>query len=201
MTTGAGARTAVVGLMFVATLAASAMGGALEDGSAAYNRGDYTAALGAWLPLAERGDAEAQLYLGAMYQAGQGVRQDYPEAVKWYRKAAERGNAAAQFRLGDMYRQGLGLPQDDEEAFVWSHKAAEQGHAFAQYNLGRMYERGHGVAQDFVQAYKWLDLAAARSEPGHTRATAARGRDRLAARMTTAQVEEARRLAREWARK
>jgi hypothetical protein len=198
MTTGAWARTTIVGLIFGAALGASAMAGPLEDGLAAYNRGDYTAALGAWLPLAERGDMDAQFNLGAMYQAGRGVRRDYPEAAKWYRKAAESGHAAAQFRLGDMYQQGLGLPQDDDEAFAWYHKAAEQGHAFAQYNLGLMYQRGQGAPQDFVQAYKWLYLAAARSEPGRAQANAARGRDRLTARMTATQVQEARRLAREW---
>jgi hypothetical protein len=201
MTTGARARTTFVGLIFAAVLGVSAAAGPLEDGLAAYDRGDYTAALGAWLPLAERGDMDAQFNLGAMYQAGRGVRQDYPEAVRWYRKSAERGNAAAQFRLGDMYQQGLGLPQDDDEAFAWYHKAAEQGHAFAQFNLGLMYQRGQGAPQDFVQAYKWLYLAAVRSEPGRAQANAARGRDRLAARMTATQLEEARRLVQDWARK
>jgi hypothetical protein len=198
MTTGAWARTTIVGLIFGATLGASAMAGPLEDGLAAYNRGDYTAALGAWLPLAERGNSDAQFNLGVMYRAGRGVRRDYPEAAKWYRKAAESGHAMAQFRLGDMYRQGLGLLQDHDEAFAWYHKAAEQGHAFAQYNLGLLYQRGQGTAQDFVQAYKWFDLATARSEPGHTRASAARERDRLSARMTAEQVAEAQRLAQEW---
>ena len=39
---------------------------------------------------AERGYAEAQLYLGSMYANGLGVPQDDAEAVRWFRLAAER---------------------------------------------------------------------------------------------------------------
>jgi TPR repeat protein len=39
---------------------------------------------------AEQGDAEAQYYLGLMYDRGQGVPQDHAEAVKWLRRAAEQ---------------------------------------------------------------------------------------------------------------
>jgi len=38
-----------------------------DDGLAAYNRGDYAAALQEWRPLAEQGDAKAQYNLGVMY--------------------------------------------------------------------------------------------------------------------------------------
>jgi hypothetical protein len=61
---------------------------------------------------AEKGDAEAQLRLGWMYEKGDGRAQDYVEAVKWHRKAAEQGNAAAQNELGAMYYKGDGVPQD-----------------------------------------------------------------------------------------
>jgi len=46
-----------------------------------------------WYRLAaDQGNADAQLFLGGMYNEGQGVLQDYKEAVKWYRLAAEQGN-------------------------------------------------------------------------------------------------------------
>jgi hypothetical protein len=201
MLTSAGARMGLAGLFLAVALGASATAGTLENGLAAYERGDYTTALGAWIPLAERGNRDAQYNLGVMYYAGKGVRRDYPESVRWYRMSAEGGNAFAQTRLAAMYQQGLGLPQDDEEAFAWYRKAAEQDHHFAQYNLGLMYERGHGVARDLVLAYKWFELAATGSEPGYLLNDALRGRDRLAGRMTTAQVKEAKRLAQEWKRK
>ena len=70
---------------------------------------------------------------------------------------------------------------------------AAQGNAAAQALLGMMYEEGQGVPKDYVQAYMWLSLAAAQ---GYERAT--KLRDKLAEKMTPAQVAEAQRLAREW---
>jgi TPR repeat protein len=54
----------------------SAMAGPLEDGEAAYHRGDYAEAMRLLRPLAEQGDANAQSQLGAMYTFGDGVPHD-----------------------------------------------------------------------------------------------------------------------------
>ncbi len=70
---------------------------------------------------------------------------------------------------------------------------AEQGFARAQSNLAKMYRRGEGVPQDDVLAHMWFNLAAAQ---GHE--DARKFRDKLAGRMTPAQLAEAQRLAREW---
>ena len=75
----------------------------LEDGIAAYQRGDFAAALQLFQRLAERGDASAQCNLGVMYEQGRGVAQNYREAMKWFRLAAVQGNASAQSNLGVMY--------------------------------------------------------------------------------------------------
>ncbi len=93
-------------------LPGNAIAGALEDCAAAYERQDYSTALQLCRPLAEHGDARAQLSLGGMYYNGQGVQQDYPEAAKWTRKAAEQGYAPAQADLGVLYWNGQGVPQD-----------------------------------------------------------------------------------------
>ena len=69
----------------------SALAGALEDCTAAYDRKDYAVALQPCLSLAEHGDARAQFSLGGMYYNGQGVQQDYAEAAEWTRKAARTG--------------------------------------------------------------------------------------------------------------
>jgi TPR repeat protein len=46
---------------------------------------------------AEKGDSDAQVHLGGIYQFGsEGVAKDATEAAKWYRKAAEQGVAGAQ---------------------------------------------------------------------------------------------------------
>jgi len=60
-----------------------AWSGPLEDGRAAYGRGDYANAMRILLPLAENGNANAQYDLGLMYDNGRGVAQDYPLAAKW----------------------------------------------------------------------------------------------------------------------
>ena len=122
--------------------------GKYEEGYAAFQKGDYAAALQKWKPLADEGSAKAQLSLGAMYDKGQGVQQDYAEAVKWYRKAADQGDAQAQHNLGKMYHAGKGVTQDYAEAAKWYLRAADQGNVEAQQNLALMYEKGQGVPQD-----------------------------------------------------
>jgi uncharacterized protein len=111
--------------------------------------------------------------------------------VGWYSKAAEQGNAIGQFSIGMTYWTGQGVPQDYAAAAIWFRKAAEQGYALAQMSLGAMYVGGDGVPQDYVIAHMWFNLAAAGGE-------AVEFRDKLAKRMTPAQIAEAQKLAREW---
>ncbi len=167
--------------------------GPYEDGLAAYQAGDYPAALRSFRLAAEQGNADAQFNLGFKYASGQGVPQDDKEALRWYRLAAEQGLAAAQAKLGVMYDNGQGVPQDYKEAVRWFRLAAEQGHTLAQSMLGFIYDMGRGVPQDSVQAHLWFNLAAAQGDQ-----KAAKWRDDLAGRMTPAQIAEAQRLAREW---
>ena len=108
------------GLM-IATLALAvssgvSFAGPLEDGRAAYDRGDDETAFQSLMPLAAQGNAVAQTRLGVMYENGQGVPQDYDKAVKWYRLAATQGYATAQINLAGMYVNGRAGPQDYNEA-------------------------------------------------------------------------------------
>jgi hypothetical protein len=189
-----------VALVLSLSLAAPVAAGPFEDGLAAYKRGDYATALRLLRPLANQGNAVAQRMLGVMYDLGQGVPQDYAEAMKWYLQGAEQGNVRAQTNLGVMYDGGRGVPEDYGEAMKWYRKAADQGDADAQNYLGVMHEHGHGVPPDYVQAYKWYDVAAARypAAASERRQETVTNRDRVAARMTAAQIAEAQRLAREW---
>ncbi len=131
------------------------------DALSAYVRKDYDRAFPLFLRLARLGMAEAQFYVGVMYDFGYGVAIDDREAARWYRRAAEQGNATAQFNLGVMYANGEGVPQDYAEALRWYRLAAAQGHAEAQFNLGVMYANGEGVPQDYAEALRWYRLAAA----------------------------------------
>ncbi len=71
---------------------------------------------------------------------------------------------------------------------------AKAGNPDAQFKLGYMYYIGQGVAQDYVQAHMWYNLAGAAGTP----IGAVENRDKVAAKMTPAQIAEAQRLARDW---
>jgi uncharacterized protein len=118
---------------------------------------------------------------------------DYVKAYNQFKALAEKGFAGAQYQLGYIYEKGQGVRQDYVEAVVWYRMAAEQGDAVAQKDLGMMYAIGIGVRQDFVQAHMWFDLAAAQGD-----SSTQEKRDKLAEKMTPAQIAEAQRLAREW---
>lgn len=75
-------RGALVAVIVAAALAKGAFAGPLEDGVAAYSRGDFATALRLLRPLAENGNAYAQYSLGFMYATGKGVPRDYTVAVK-----------------------------------------------------------------------------------------------------------------------
>ena len=108
---------------FTLGLTAPAWAG-FDEGTAAYDRGDYATALREWRPLAKQGVADAQYNLGVMYGEGLGVPQDYAKAVGWWRKAAEQGHATAQYNLGVAYHNGEGVPQNYAQAHMWYNLAA-----------------------------------------------------------------------------
>ncbi len=114
-------------LLLSALLAAFFVSAARADfdvGLAAYEEGDYAAALRAWRPLANEGDLDAQFYLGEMHLQGKGVPRDFKQAADWLGKAAEAGHPRAQGTLGGLYAVGLGVPQDFGMAYFWMIVAA-----------------------------------------------------------------------------
>jgi uncharacterized protein len=181
-------------ILILAALTRAAIAGPLEDGNAAYQRGDYATAVRLLRPLVEQGDAGAQDILAVMYYVGQGVPQSRAEAIRLYRLAAEQGNAHAQDALGFAYQNGVGIERDVSEAAKWFRKSADQDNIDAQFNLGEMYELGTGLPQDYVRAYMWFALVASHG----TRAYATRSIDRVAQQMSPEQIAEAQKLAREW---
>ena len=183
-------------LLFSLLLGVPSYSADFNKGLTAAQSGDFATALKEWKPLAEEGNAVAQNNLGLMYHNGWGVPQDYKEAVYWYRLAVEQGYAIAQYNLGLMYEKGKGVPQDYEEAVRWYQLAAEQGHSKAQGNLGVMYAFGNGVIKDYVYAHMWGNIASMNGND-----LGALLRDDFAEKMTSSQIEEAQRLARECVKK
>ncbi|NDV13549.1 tetratricopeptide repeat protein [Crenobacter caeni] len=68
---------------------------------------------------AMRGDADAQVSLGALYYEGAGgAPQDNKLAAYWYRQAAGQGHPNGQLFLGAMYEQGKGVPHSQVIAYA-----------------------------------------------------------------------------------
>ena len=189
----------------------TAAAAALKNAEDAEYRGDFTIAVSLFLPLANQGNAEAQVRLGLMYESGIGLPRDYAKAMILFRKAADQGDLGGALNVGSMYANGEGVRKDYAKAAAWYRKAANRDDAVAsrpaQIQLGQIYEEGgYGLPQDYVQAYKWYDIGAAHTslDAQNDCATlgitcpAARQRDFLAVRMTQEQINEAQQLAREW---
>jgi caspase domain-containing protein/Sel1 repeat-containing protein len=152
------------------------------------NRKDYGTALHAWQPLAQRGNAVAQNWLGRMYQQGLGVHKDEMEAVRLYRQAAAQGYAAAQSNLGFMYAEGRGVAKDETEAVRLFRQAAAQGYALGQYGMGLMYEQGWGVARDLVEAQRRFTQAAETASFASDRNKAMQARERVTRQLASPQT-------------
>jgi TPR repeat protein len=91
------------------------------------------------------------------------------------------------------------VPQNYAEALKWFREAADHGDHRVQRILGGMYESGEGVLENYVQAHMWYNLAAANPAwKKEDRDELIRSRDRVARKMTLAQIAEAQKLASEW---
>ena len=86
--------------------------------------GDYSSVEAVWLPRAERGEVEAQLFMGHL----ESIRDKHTKAAQWYWRAAIKGNASAQALLANQYLSGNGVAADTVRAYAWYDLAASQGH-------------------------------------------------------------------------
>src|SRR5690606_26378152 len=109
-----------------------------DAGAAAYQSGDFRAAMTEWLPLAEAGDPVAQNSVGALYDHGLGVDEDDAEAARWYQMAADQGLPLAMRNLAGMYAGGYGLPYDKDQAIHWYEQAAQLGDEKAAQRLAAL---------------------------------------------------------------
>jgi TPR repeat protein len=92
----------------------------VAEGYRAIEAGDYAAAEAAFRPLAEAGDARAQMALGVVAD----LRNQPEAAMAWYKRAAEQGLSEAQVLLGAAYLNNGELVA----AHCWIARAAERKH-------------------------------------------------------------------------
>ncbi|HDS1578816.1 TPA: sel1 repeat family protein [Stenotrophomonas maltophilia] len=76
---------------------------------------------------AARGDAEAQVDLGALLEKGVGLPSDPAAALLLYQRAAEQGNVFGQYFAGLLLgRSAEGVPKDTDAAARWFARAEAQ---------------------------------------------------------------------------
>jgi TPR repeat protein len=191
---------AIRSILLALAMPTCAIAGPYEDGDAAFHRKEYAIAMEFWQPLAEGGDARAQIGIAKMYLGGLGVPPDQELGLRWCKKAADQGEPNAQYALGSMYRDGHGVEKDVILALALFRKAADQDLRWAQYNLGLMYFSGEGIPPDYPEAYYWLGIAAvaAENDNGSVHSTAAFLLEEVGAKLTREEIEEAKQRIRRW---
>lgn len=141
-----------------------------------------------WLRRAAKsGIIPAHLWIGSLYEKGQGVDKDLALARTHYLAAAEKGNAKAMHNLAVLYAEGIDGRRDYKTASRWFQRAAERGIADSQYNLAVLLMRGIGIDQSHQEAYKWFALAAIQGDR-----EAARHRDEIGGKLEPALLTSAR---------
>jgi TPR repeat protein len=173
-------------LLAIALFSSAAVFGAnLEQGLAAYARGDYDTAWANCQPLADEGNVDAMFCVGQMYANGFGVAMDDAQAMKWFGLAAGEGHPEAMYRLAVMHANGWGVPMNDVPAAGFYRLAAGFGYVPAQSAMGYCYKHGAGVEKDLVKAYMWFAVAANNDD-----LSAAAERDKVADRLTPEQLQQ-----------
>lgn len=95
-----------------------------EKGLQSYKTMDYKRAHDLLIKFAERGDSEAQVVIGTIYQLGLGgLPIDEDRAIKWYLSASAQGNGVASNNLGTL----ASLKGDRDSATKWYNLARTQG--------------------------------------------------------------------------
>ncbi|CAI2166987.1 12306_t:CDS:2 [Funneliformis geosporum] len=103
--------------------------------------------------LAEQGFDNAQVFLGCLYDNGEGIKKDLNKSIYWYNKAAENKNEIAQYNLGQCYRLGIGIEKNETKAFEYYKlsvekeyvQSSEKEYVVAQFQLGYCYYNGIGT--------------------------------------------------------
>ncbi len=131
-----------------------------KEAAALYSDENYASAYEIAVPLATKGDVNAQIMLGEMYELGHGRTADIANAMQWYQMAAVQGHSGAMFRLGMLTLTGGAGAADPSKAREWFAKAAAAGHVQASHELGLLYYQGTGVPASPAEAARHIRKAA-----------------------------------------
>lgn len=148
----------LLSLVLAAGAIATALADPIDDAQAAYDAGNFTAALHLFQPLADQGNADAEIGLGLLNLGRGGIPEDGRQAVMWFARAIEHGKPQIGWLLGQIFDGSydlVGVPQDLAQAVKWYTVAAEADWEPAWYQLAEHYDQGRGVPQNYVAAVTW----------------------------------------------
>lgn len=132
----------------------------VKQGKDHLEKENYAEALACFQKAAEKGDAEAEYNIGALYDTGLGVEEDDEIAADWYKKSAEKGYGPAQDKLATVYFSGSGVAEDFRKAAKWAQLALEQDDYWqSMMIMGVLYYMGEGVPKDYRKAVDCLERA------------------------------------------
>ncbi|EME71875.1 TPR repeat-containing protein [Paramagnetospirillum caucaseum] len=131
-----------------------------DEGLAAYQKRDWTAAIREFKPLAAEGNPAAQARLGHMLFEGLGGAKDDVEALKLLNAAAVAGDPLAQHWLGSAYFNGRAVPKDISQALVWFGRAADKGQPESLHAMGEIHFNGLGINKDEGKGVEYFKRAA-----------------------------------------
>jgi TPR repeat protein len=163
-------RVRVVTVLLALMFAQCVFAGPDED-SKAKKKDKFEITLNKLIPLATKGDAEAQLQLGESYYIASNELSELKycnDAFDWVRKSAEQGYGHAMARLGDMYQyEEVDCPKGKKLSIYWNGKAvsyftrlAKQGQVDAMTYLAQMYWHEGSGMNDRAKAIYWFSKAA-----------------------------------------
>lgn len=135
----------------------------INHGQKLFNYEDAKKASQIFKELVDKGDNEAYVYLGALYEfGGNNLEIDYVKSKYYYEKSIELvGAVEAYYGLARLYYYGKGVSKDYEESlYIYKKVYNEYEDSFSPYLIGKMYLYGYGVDKDVLMAEKYLRVSA-----------------------------------------
>lgn len=102
---------------------------------------------------AKKGNKEAALLLGMLYDRGVSVPQNQSEALYWFQQAGM--GPVNDFILGTYYSAGIGIAKDKEKGRALLQQAANAGFSYANLNLAILKAKaGEDFLPDLQKSYE-----------------------------------------------
>jgi TPR repeat protein len=155
------ARASLAAVTFVLAIACAPACASVEDGEAAFLKGDFKTAQARLSEVALAEHPVALYYLGIMHIRGLGVPRDERKGLAMVQRAAAADERRALTLLGAMHFSGGIAPRDHTRALALFRRAAEREDAAAQHWLGTFYQGGLAdLGKDEPVAFQWFEKAA-----------------------------------------